>query len=200
MTSYLGFDVLERRPNMREAVTDVSPRSLAIHDPGLGAREVQARDLAPAFQRSHLWTAQGLQAIADLRTWLAARRGRVVPFWVSTLRQDLILAAPANAADAALTIEASGYASFAYPHKARRHLAIHLPGVTLYRQVATATASAATESLALTSALGTSVPLGTLVSYLVLCRLDADDIELVWHTDQLVEAALTFREIPEEAP
>ncbi len=25
MTSYLGFDVLEHRPNMREAVTDVSP-------------------------------------------------------------------------------------------------------------------------------------------------------------------------------
>ena len=200
MTSYLGFDVLERRPNMREAVTDVSPRSLAIHDPGLGAREVQARDLAPAFQRSHLWTAQGLQAIADLRTWLAARKGRAVPFWVSTLRQDLILAAPANAADAALTIEAIGYARFAYPHKARRHLALHLPGATLYRQVATATEGGATEALALTSALGTSVPLGTLVSYLVLCRLDSDEIELVWHTDQLVEASIAFREIPEEVP
>lgn len=200
MTSYLGFDVLERRPNMREAVTDVSPRSLAIHDPGLGARDVKPKDSAPAFQRTHLWTAQGLQAIADLRAWLAARKGRVVPFWVSTLRQDLILAAPGSAADTTLTIESIGYARFAHPHKARRHLALHLPNTTLYRQVLTATDGGAMESLALTAALGTSVPLGTLVSYLVLCRLDADDIELVWHTDQLVEAALTFREIPEEAP
>jgi len=200
MTSYLGFDVLERRPNMREAPTDVSPRGLAIHDPGLGARDVKPKDSAPAFQRTHLWTAQGLQAIADLRAWLAARKGRVVPFWVSTLRQDLILAAPGSAADTTLTIEACGYAIFAYPHKARRHLALHLPNTTLYRQVLTATDGGATETLGLDAPLGVALPLGTLVSNLVLCRLDSDEIELVWHTDQLVETLLAFREVPEEVP
>ena len=200
MTSYLGLDVLEHRPNMREVPTDASTRSLAILDPGLGARDVQARDLAPAIQRTHLWTAHGLAAIAELRAWLAARKGRAVPFWVSTLRQDLLLAAPGNAVDTTITIEGIGYARFAFPHRARRHLALHLPTGTLYRQVVTATDGGATEALGLDAALGVTVPIGTLVSYLVLCRLDSDEIELVWHTDQLVETLLVFREIPEEVP
>lgn len=201
MTDYLGTPVLERRPNSREEPDDTSSRRLLVFDPGLGARSVVAQDSAPAVQRTFLWTAIGRAEIVALKAWLAERQGRRVPFWVSTLRRDLLLAKAGASTDTTLSVEAIGYTRFAYPQPARRHLALHLPdGSTLYRQVQGAVEAGATETLVLTAALGVAVPATTLVSHLVLCRLDSDELELEYQPENVAETRLPFVELPEEAP
>lgn len=201
MTDYLGTPVLERHPNAREEPDDTSPRRLLVFDPGLGARSVVAQDQAPAIARTFLWTAQGRSEIVALKTWLGERQGRRVPFWVSTLRRELPLARAGASTDTSLTVEAFGYTRFAFPQPARRHLALHLPdGSTLYRQVQGAMESGDTEMLTLSAALGVAVPASTLVSYLVLCRLGSDEVDLEYQTDSIAEARIPFVELPEEAP
>lgn len=201
MTTYLGIDVLERRPNAREESPESFARSVATLDPGMGKRSVRARDAAPSIDRAFLWTCNGKAEIRALKEWFAARKGQLVPLWLSTGRQDLRLAQPAGAPDASLLIQPCGYTRYAFPQHARRHLALRFAdGTTVYRQVLTALDNGTSETLALSGTLGKALASDAWVSYLVYCRLASDSLDLAYLTDSIAEATLHFVEIPQEAP
>ncbi len=200
MTTYLGFDVLEIAPNAREAPEDSLRRSLVGLDPGLGARSTRARADAPDLVRPVLWTCQNRAEIADFKAFLEARRGQAVPFWLPSRRRDLLLSQSVGASDTGIAIQAMGYARLLFPVKARRHLAFLYGSSWLYRSVTAATEGGATETLTLSTPLGVALPVGTLVSHLLLCRLAADEVELIYITDSIAEARLSCLELPQEAP
>lgn len=199
--AYLGYDLLEAPSDAREDPQEGMSRSLAVFDPGIGKRWAQARNDAPPQRRSYLWTCQGHAAIAELKVWLLRRKGRLVPFWAPTWRRDLILHAGVSSTDAAVVIETMNYTEMMFPAKARRHLAFWAPlGTLLCRAVTAASNNGTTETLTLSSALGTSFPKEGLVSFLALSRLDSDDVEISYLNDAVAEARLTFVEVPQEAP
>lgn len=199
--NYLGIEVLERRANAREVQPDISRRSISAIDPGIGLRAVSGRDAAPAMDRPFLWTCGSKAEVQALKIWFAARKGRLTPFWLPTGRQDLLLAQPTGPSDLGLSVSACGYTRHAYPQRARRHLAISLPsGTTAYRQVTAAQEVGPMETLTLSASLGEALNVGSWLSYLVLCRLASDDLDLQWITNEVAEAQLRFVEVPQEAP
>lgn len=199
--NYLDIEVLERRPNARETQPDISRRLTSLFDPGIGMRSVRGRDAAPAVEHPFLWTCHSKAEVAGLKAWFDVRRGRLVPVWLLTGRRDLLVAQPIGASDLTLGVAACGFTRHAFPQPARRHLAILLPsGAMAYRRVTDALDAGATETLTLSASLGEVLPAGAWLSYLTLCRLASDDLELHWVTDEVAEAQLRFVEIPQEAP
>lgn len=200
MTAYLGLDVLEVSPNMNEIPERSFRRSLAVLDPGLGARGIAARDAAPKVARTFPWTCKDRAEIADLKAFLDARKGQAIPFWLPSRRRDLLLSQPVGATDTGILIQAMGYTRLLFPAKARRHLAFLVGSTWVLRAVAAASEGATTETLTLSSTPGVALPLGTLISQLLLCRLAADEVEIVYITDSVAEARIPYVEIPQEAP
>lgn len=200
-TTYLGYDVLEAPQNAREDQTDGMSRSVAMFDPGIGKRSGEARDSHPAVQRPYLWTCRSHAEIAEMKAWGLRRKGRAVPFWAPTWRRDLILHADVGAIDTGIAIESMRYSEMLFPAKARRHLAFWTPSRTLiYRAVTASVNNGTTETLTLSASLGVLFPKAGLLSFLVLARLSADEVEIQYHTDSLAEASIPFVEVPQEAP
>lgn len=206
MSTYLGLDVLDQTVHDRAGSVEESlRRKLALLDGGTGAREADAQSGAPAPARPFLWTCLSRAAVAGLRAFLDARKGRCVPFWVPTYQQDLTLAADLGSGASSATIRWVGYALHLFPPGgARRHLALYEPGAALvYRRVTAATdpGTGLTESLALDSPAPRLFPAATtVVSFLRLCRLDDDDVRIEWSGRGFAQAELRIRDLPAEAP
>lgn len=200
MTSYLGFDVLEISPNARDPREDAFLRSVATFDPVLGRSVTRSRDAAPQGRRPLLWTCANRAEIVAFQAFLAARKGRLVPFWMPSRRQDLLLNQSVAAADPGIVIRATGYTRFMFPVPGRRHLAFLAGGSWVIRSVDSSAEGGASESLQLSSPLGVSLPSSALVCHLLYCRLAADEVELIYHTDSIAEAQIDYLEIPREAP
>lgn len=199
MTAYLGFDVLEAPPNSREDQSDTLQRRILPFDPGLGKRSILLPGQA-GLAKPYLWTCVGKAQVVAFKAWLDARHGQAVPFWIPSWRQDLLLAEGMTAVDGGASILPCGYTLHAFPSKARRHLAIFYGANVAYRSVLAASDLGDHESLTLSGSPGFALPKGAWLCYLHLVRLASDELEIVWHTDELAECSFPYLEVPEEAP
>lgn len=201
MTTYLGLSVLEQRSNAVDDPSTHFTRDTDIFDPGNSKQSVVTKALGPNLTTDYLWTCKTKAEIAALKQWFFERRGALVPFWVPTWRQDLIVASDATATDTQITVKQCGYTRYAYPLNARRHLAIHfLDGSIIYRKATSSEDLGDIEIIHFTGALGKTLSAGTWVSYLAYCRLASDDLVINYHTDSIAEAKLGIFEVPAEAP
>jgi hypothetical protein len=203
MSTYLGVDLLDQQThNMRESIRHSFSRKGTLVGSGLG-RRTWDDDVGQAIPaRSFTWLANGRSEIALLRAFLAARRGRFVPFWTPTFGAEIPLAAAASSGASTITIRFISYTRTMFQVLARRYLAFTRPQGTFF--IAKVTASVdngnGTETLNLSASLPEDVPVDRLVSYLAFCRLDSDDVPIRWQNPFLAEADLAFRELPLEVP
>lgn len=203
MSTYLGYDVLDQTtPNMREAIAESFDRLGEYIGAKTGRREFDDTAGQPAPQRSFSWFATGRTEIDAMRAFIAARQGRLIPFWTPTYCAELVLAADALSAASSIVIATTGYGRYMFALTARKYIAITKPGgAFLIRKVAAVIDNGnGTETLTLTSGLGEDVGRSTLVSFLALCRLDSDDPEIQWDGTDHAEANLVYREVPKEVP
>lgn len=202
MTTYLSLDVLELQSNARDEPSDGISRSLAIFDPGPGPMDVNARDDASQVSHQYQWTCWTRAMIRTMEDWLLARRGRAIPFWIPSWRQDLELVQDVGAVDSQITIRWIGYSVFYYgTTNVRRHLMFWTPGARYYRKITSAVDNGdGTETLGISSALGVTFGKATPLSFLLYCRLDSDEVEISYANDSVAECTLPYVEIPEEAP
>lgn len=201
--SYLGFDVLAVRSNLREAIAESFGRRGSLIESPVGARDFDDHAGLPLPERSFLWTCVDRVACVQLRTFLDARKGRLVPFWTPTYCRDLQLVADA-AAGVTLTIRRAGYYDYLFSTgPARQYVAIFPGGgEPLLRKVTAATPlSSTTEQITLDATTGmTLLAARTSIAFLVLCRLADDFTEIEWHSISTCDAQLRFVELPREVP
>ena len=203
MTTYLGFEVLEVQPNCARAPRRSFKRDLLRMDSGLGKVASEDRSGVSFGELEFDWFLDGRTEIGALQTFLLARKGRAVPFWVPSWRHDLVLSQDARDIDASITIMGTGFLKYQFPQASRQHLAFVLQnGTFVYRKVTGATNPGnGTEVLTMDSALGAAIPAGTtMVSFLHLVRMASDVVEVFWHHHTLAEASMRFVEVPREIP
>lgn len=202
--TYRGFDLLDLEPNSRDDGQIVLSRSSAMLDSLVGPVEVNARDRQPVGSKPFNWFQDGRAAAAEYDTFLAARCGRAVPFWLPNWRGDVELAAPIGSTDVTILIKSCDYSRLMFTAAGRRHLAIMLNNGTsqLYREILAAVDNGnETETLTINSSLGVTAPVATtFISWLLFCRLETDRPERHWHHTNLAEATIPVREIALEAP
>lgn len=201
--SYLGFDVLPVKHNMRENIAEAFARSGELISSRAGKRVFDDHAGVALPTRTFQWTCVDRAAAVEMRTFLRARVGRAVPFWAPTCCWDLQLAADASAGTS-LTVKRAGYYDYLWSLGApRRYLAIFpRGGAMLTRKVTDCIpADFTTETLTLDATTGVALAAAsTVISFLVLCRLAEDYTDIDWSNPSFCEASLRFVELPREVP
>lgn len=201
-TKYKNFDVLLERPDRSAESSARSTRGLSVIESAIGKRLILDRWGVPSVVRSFNWAAYSRAEIAALKSFIAARKGRVVPVWVATDNADLTLATNAVAGSSAIVVKKVGYTAFGFnTGNGRRHLAVRNGDtVQLFKVVACADNLNGTETLTLDTPLSSGLDAGQRVSYLTLCRLEADSVRITYLTPSAAVASLNFVELPKETP
>ena len=209
-TVYQGYDVLELPTDGSTGQEDQPERRFYLTDAATGKRVVDDPEAVSSGVLTYSWVCTTLAEIADLKTFLDARRGRAIPFWLPTFKHHLTLNGDHNSAHAFIDVKTFGYAANMWPSTgARRHLLFRSrAGVLFYRKATSAVNNQnGTESVYLDATLGQSVTVADwMVGFLRLCRLD-EDLTKLEHLrggagggDRYMRALLRIRELPKEAP
>jgi hypothetical protein len=202
---FRGFDVLEIAPNWVSELEREYKRSTITMDPKIGPITVDDKGGTPVVSHTLPWWLDSHAKATALRAFLLARLGQLVPFWVPTWDQDLVMAIDALSGSSTITIKTVFYTRFFFPDNARRYLAlIPISGAGTNRYVAV-TGSVdngdGTESLTLSAALGADViAANTMISFLTFARLGSDETAIVWSTTEYAEAVVAIQELPKEIP
>lgn len=199
---YLGYPVLLTPPNWTEDLQGEFGRKWRELDYLTGRRVVDDLTGLARTRRVHRWLLVGRAAIAGFRFWLAARAGRLKPFWLPSFQSDLRVIAPVGGTDAFLTVENRSYAEGPVAAVGRRDLLISTTsGAQFYRRVTAASEiSDSSELVAIDSPLGTTLPPEQFqrISFMQLVRLDTDNVEIAHITDEVAEVVLPLRSIRDD--
>ncbi len=186
-TLYLGHPVLAVRPD--ESTDPASTLERLLKSVDYGSAQPFVHDiskLALRTQQSH-WKLFGRDEHTWFRSLLYTLAGRANPAWVPSWSADLLPVGTVPAAGKALRVEWAGYTLYGFGRSNRRNLRIELQdGTVIYRGVTAAVAAGSTETLTLSEAIATApTPASAirLISFMALCTLASDDIELQHITD-----------------
>ena len=206
MTMYLGFDVLELNYNRVGRIEEHVRRKFVLLDCKTGVRQADEQSPAPNPSRPFTWLALGRAEIAVMREFLDNRKGRAVPFWLPSFQWDLSLASDVAVFSPTAQISWARYTSQMFGTAgARRHLALWdlgIPSFEYYEVIAASDpGDSLTETLTLSPVASRDYEaLRTVVSFLKLCRLEGDAVEIRYPSGNVAEATIEVRELPMEAP
>lgn len=200
---YLGLTVLTEDPNRREDPSHTANRSKIRTDPITGPFTETEKGKAQRQVRPFSWYMEDRAAINDFRAFQAACKGRLTPFWVPTWHHDLVLASAGLPASASVEVENINYSrhQFNSVETWRRYVSFIKigTGVQFIKRVDAAVEGLNTETLTLDSLLGIDlIPGQWMLSFLTMCRLESDDINLHWHSKTCAEAEFNVIELPQE--
>ena len=200
--SFKSAPVWLQRPNRRRDVETEYQRLAEVLDFETGITAVDDTANRPFICRSFDYLCRNRAEIAAFRGWLAARQGRFAAFWQPAWETSLVPTRKLLAGQTALTVASRGYALYfnglperaeaAFLHKTGQwHLRTILgfgPGMSGEEEVMTLdqpfSFDARPEDWAA-------------LYFLEKTRLDADQIELNWLTDSVVEASVPMRSCKE---
>jgi hypothetical protein len=196
---YAGIPILLDKPNRREALDSDYIRNSLLLDNEIGLRQL-LDDAGRAFTiQVHNRMMRGRAEHWAFRQFLYRLRGSAWPLWVPSFNRDLVLSRARLAGDAFVDVNKIGYEYTGGPVDGRRHILI---GGAVGKEIDDVddALSAAEERLSLTAALGTAFPAGTTASFMDICRLSQDDIEINHHTDTegVAECSIGFRAFRDE--
>ncbi|SFB48381.1 hypothetical protein [Azotobacter beijerinckii] len=203
-TLYRGRPVFEQRPDESQDLTASFARLLAELDNGAAIPRVT--DVAGrAFPvQGHRWLGMGRSERSALRSLLYALRGRQVPVWLPTHAADLEPVATVTAVATTLDVANVGYTRFGQSRPGRCDIRLELwDGTAFHRRITgSSELSADVERLSIDSPLGVQIePAEVLrISWLTLCRLDSDSLEIHHETDSegVANCALVFRGVRDD--
>lgn len=198
--TYDGYRVYSSRTNWAEPTEVDLVRQLEELDYQTVRAWVDDTSGLAAILKSWHWLLPSRAEIVAFRSWLAARSGRLVPFWSISQAVDMEVVAPVGASDTAIHIRNIGYQRFLNGRSDRRHIAIRtVSGATYYKRITTSVeVSASEEELAIDSAIGVLLNVSDIdsVRFMHLTRLESDTVEIDWHSDIIAEVSTMLRSLP----
>jgi hypothetical protein len=197
-TTYRDSPVLLIPPNWVSPLDERNIRNMEIFETALKSRFTVLNNDVPNIVRTHAWFLNSKLRIHQFRRWLYARRGRVVPYWSPSWKNDFTLASKVEVGAISIEVRNVGYRNFYQTRYGRQDLIMFLrDGTKLMRRITSAAQgeTTATEILLLDQEISRVIePKDVeMVSFLGQHRLDADDIELDWRSDKLVLANQNMR-------
>lgn len=203
-TLYRGRPVLEERPEESEDLTSRFQRLLLTLDNSLALPAVTDTTPRPLYSVAWRWLELGRAKRTWLRSLLYGLRGRQVPVWIPTHADDLSLVAEALAEDATLDVRLCGYTQYVQARPGRRDIRIERwNGSALYRRITgSSVVDISTERLQLDSPIGVAITPDQVlrISYMCLCRLTGDTVEIHHETDSegVASCSLEFLEVRDD--
>ena len=191
-----------QRPNRRRDVETEYQRLAEVLDFETGITAVDDSAACPFIRRSFDYLCRNRGEIAALRGWLAARQGRFCTFWHPTWESSLVPTRKLLAGQTAMTVASRGYALYFNSLPGRRDIAcLHKNGQWHLRTILGFGPGSSGEEEVMTLDQPFSFDARpedwAALYFLEKTRLDADQIELNWLTDSVVEASVPMRSCKE---
>lgn len=143
------------------------------------------------------WLATTRAEIAAMKQFIARRRGRLVPVWIPTLTQEMVVGASAASGQPVLSIPNFDYSTYYTADTARRTLLIVAGGTVIPATINSWIGA----NVTLSTNLPVTVPKGATVSLLKLSRLQNDAITMTSIPGNIaVQSVMSFTELPSETP
>jgi hypothetical protein len=142
------------------------------------------------------------ELISQWLGWFEARAGRLNNLWVPTMVRDIgeLVSIHNRVFDSEITLSDSAYVANYLNDPSRADIAfIGLDETVGLRHITDATASGDNEVLTLSTRTVPYTANNTeFICFLLMCRLDADEVDLAWFTSDLMKVTIKFREVPKE--
>lgn len=196
---YRGARVLEDRPEWSDKPTTQYNRDVELIDNDTGLVLIDDISGLPWPVQSHRWQVYGRAERTSLRQLFYALAGKASRLWLPTWQDDLYPVATLTAS--ILAVAHCGYTQFLYGQNGRRDIRIELSdGTVLYRRITASTElDVNTEQLQVDSAWPSSIPASDVlsISYMGLCRLDTDAVEIhhINDSEGAATVAVTFAQV-----
>ena len=195
--SYRSFPVLTLRPNTSRDLSFAFDSGAEQYDAGAGPVEVFDWPGIPLPSQAHDWALSGRAAISAFRSLAYALQGKAKSIWVPTWLSDLTMVSSLGSSSTALQVAWRGYTAHLVDQPSRRDIRIELrSGAVHYRRITGASEiSSSIEQLTLSSSLGVAIaPADVLqISFMALCRCEADTFNLEWWTGEHVDVTTAWR-------
>ena len=198
---YRGSPVFLARPEESNALKHGTERLLQVLDNSISLPAVTDTAGRGFLLLAYRWQLEGRHEHTAWRSLMYALRGRAGSVWVSTYAADLVVMAKGTAST--LAVRRCGYARLGLGTMGKQDLHIQLhDGTELLRRVVNASEAGDIEYLALDTPLPKAYgpeDVGR-ISYLALCRLTDDQLELKHQTDAdgLASAEVTWRGVRDD--
>ena len=197
---YRGFPVLTYLQSGSERQETEFVREVNELDFEIGSSRRESPHSATRRRSRCRFKLKGRARIAEFLSFLKDRDGRRVPFWLATEGADFELQTAVGSISTGFRTPAFGYSRLLtvtanVPHPAWRDIAF-LPAAAgaFYRRVTGVSESAdgTYEQVSLDTAFGANYNPGdfTRISFLKFVRLDSDQIEMRWKTDEMLDVSL----------
>ena len=200
-TLYRGRPVFAQRPDESTDLSHSYERLTLLLDNTTGNAAVTDTAGKGFVLQQHRWCLAGRAEHSAWRSLLYALQGRAKSIWLPTHAQDLVPVEPLSGS--LLKVQRVGYARFGVGQLGRQDIRIELAdGSVLMRRITAAVARGPIEELVVDADFPGVIQPGQVarISYMALCRLASDDIELEHLTDQdgVARCAITLRGVRDD--
>ncbi|MCJ9707603.1 hypothetical protein LWS69_00970 [Bordetella hinzii] len=196
---YRGYDTMLRHPNRVEDVSVDYQRLVDVFDHETGSPAVIDIPNRPFIVRRYQFLLPDRADLTAMRSWLAARAGRQVPFWVPTWERGLEVAQPFKLDATEILVQGRGFSTYYQAMPGRRDVAfLHNNGTWFLRRItAFEFVDGVVERMRIDAALGVACAPSDfrIVCFLELARLESDAVEFFFETDRVVRVTLPIRSI-----
>ncbi len=199
-TTFNSTPVWIARPNrVRDVDTDYQ-RLAEVLDFETGITAVDDHAARPFVRRSFDYLFKNRAEIAAFRGWLAARLGRLTAFWHPTWEASIVPTKKVLSNQTVMTVASRGYALYFNPMPGRTEAAFLHKNGSWYFRIITSFGAGTTgdeEVMAINQSFGFDANPEDWVAiyFLEKTRLDADQIEINWQTDSVVEVSMPMRSV-----
>lgn len=204
--NYLGYPVLEVRPDESSDIAAVHGRQMTLVDNDVGLPLIDDPTGLPWPTQAFNWLLSGRQDRAAHRSTLYWLQGRANALWLPSWTDDIDLSANIAADASVLNIDWIGYTRFLRERPGRRHIRIELKdGTVFYRRItASAEVDEDHETLALDTPLGRAVTRRQIrqLSWMMLASLNTDKVDIahVHESVGIATSSVSFVGVPREEP
>lgn len=194
-TTFNSTAVWTTRPNRVRDVETEYRRLAEVLDFDTGITAVDDHAARPFVRRAFDYLFKNRSEIAAFRGWLAARAGRLTAFWHPTWEASIVPTKKILSNQTVMTVASRGYALYFNPMPGRTEAAfLHKNGTWYFRTIQGFGAGTIgdEEVMTINQSFGFDANPEDWVAiyFLEKTRLDADQIELNWQTDSVVEASV----------
>jgi hypothetical protein len=172
-----------------------------FNDPGIGPFELVPSGLFNVMQQDHGFECKSAAEVFALKQFLCALYGRQKTVWVPSFRNDVLLDQTAAPEDVYLTIQnTSDLALYMQLNELVTHLIfMFTDGQKICRKIIELSSGGTTESIRIDSSLGRQLTADNCrISFLYLCRLTSDQVELKWDKPGHCRTTLNFTVVKDE--
>lgn len=201
--NYRGMSVLSSPPDEVTSLDYDYERMVEELDNQTGLPHYFDSAKIPFMKQRYIWVLRGRTQHKQFRELTYNLRGRVSVFWVPTFFQDFRLVADTPVNDSFIIVENTGYFNTGGIRTDRRDIMIELTnGEKMFRRIIAVTTSGSDrEVLGLDTPLYEGLKVGDVhrISFITMCRLDQDNIEILHKTDSagVATTSLSIRTAPE---